>query len=58
MAEVTDFGPKKTFFILAVVIGCFTVLWPKILQPMFIGFVIPHHSTSDGKAPRFYAQIC
>ncbi|XP_018396796.1 PREDICTED: uncharacterized protein LOC108775022 isoform X3 [Cyphomyrmex costatus] len=47
MAEVTDFGPRKTFFILAVVIGCFTVLWPRILHPMFIGFVTPHHSTTD-----------
>ncbi|KAL0111785.1 hypothetical protein PUN28_013164 [Cardiocondyla obscurior] len=47
MAEVTDFGPRKTFFILAIVFGCFTVLWPKILHPMFTGFVTPHHSTSD-----------
>lgn len=48
MAEITDFGPRKTFFILAIVFGCFTVLWPKILQPMFVGFVTPHHSASDG----------
>ncbi|XP_025072973.1 uncharacterized protein LOC105422488 isoform X2 [Pogonomyrmex barbatus] len=44
MAEVTDFGPRKTFFILAIVFGCFTVLWPKILHPMFIGLVTPRHS--------------
>lgn len=49
MAEITDFGPRKTFFILAIVFGCFTVLWPKILQPMFTGFVTPHHSDSSGK---------
>lgn len=55
MAEITDFGPRKTFFILAIVFGCFTVLWPKILHPMFIGFVTPHHSVSDesGKTPKF-----
>ncbi|XP_077275390.1 RIC3 acetylcholine receptor chaperone isoform X2 [Temnothorax americanus] len=47
MAEITDFGPRKTFFVLAIVFGCFTVLWPKILHPMFIGFVTPHHSASD-----------
>jgi len=54
MAEITDFGPRKTFFILAIVFGFFTVLWPKILHPMFVGFVTPHHSASDssGKAPK------
>ncbi|KYQ58743.1 hypothetical protein ALC60_02391 [Trachymyrmex zeteki] len=47
MAETTDLGLKKTFCIFAAVIGCFAMLWPTILHPVFIGFVTPHHSRSD-----------
>lgn len=32
-----DIGPKKTMFILVVVIGCFSVLWPKVFYPMLVG---------------------
>ncbi|XP_017889070.1 resistance to inhibitors of cholinesterase protein 3-like isoform X3 [Ceratina calcarata] len=46
MAEITDFGPRKTIFILAIVVGCFAVLWPKIFYPMLTASVTPHH-TSD-----------
>ncbi|XP_031847193.1 RIC3 acetylcholine receptor chaperone isoform X4 [Nomia melanderi] len=46
MAEITDFGPRKTIFILAIVAGCFAVLWPKIFYPMLTASVTPHH-TSD-----------
>ncbi|XP_054006050.1 uncharacterized protein LOC128890983 isoform X3 [Hylaeus anthracinus] len=46
MAEITDFGPRKTVFILAIVAGCFAVLWPKIFYPMLTASVTPHH-TSD-----------
>ena len=46
MAEITNFGPRKAIFVLAIVIGCFAVLWPKIFYPMFTASVSPHY-TSD-----------
>ncbi|XP_071862307.1 RIC3 acetylcholine receptor chaperone isoform X4 [Bombus fervidus] len=49
MAEITDFGPRKVIFVLAIVIGCFAVLWPKIFYPMFTTSVSPHY-TSDNSA--------
>ncbi|XP_072751345.1 uncharacterized protein Ric-3 isoform X5 [Anoplolepis gracilipes] len=47
MAEITDFGPRKTIFILAIVASCFAVLWPKIFYPMLTASVIPHQSTDS-----------
>uniref|UniRef100_A0A348G6C0 Resistance to inhibitors of cholinesterase protein 3 n=1 Tax=Odontomachus monticola TaxID=613454 RepID=A0A348G6C0_ODOMO len=47
MAEVTDFGPRKTIFILAIVAGCFAVLWPKIFYPMLTASVTSHHQTDS-----------
>ncbi|RLU25912.1 hypothetical protein DMN91_002074 [Ooceraea biroi] len=47
MAEITEFGTRKTIFILAIVAGCFAVLWPKIFYPMLTASVTPHHPTSD-----------
>ena len=29
-----EFGTGKTIFILAIVVGCFAVLWPKLFYPM------------------------
>ncbi|XP_033328908.2 RIC3 acetylcholine receptor chaperone isoform X3 [Megalopta genalis] len=49
MAEITDFGPRKTIFILAIVASCFAVLWPKIFYPMLTASVTPHH-TPDNSA--------
>lgn len=43
MPEITDFGPRKTIFILTIVAGCFAVLWPKIFYPMLTASVTPHH---------------
>ncbi|KAK0173628.1 hypothetical protein PV328_006795 [Microctonus aethiopoides] len=37
IANDTDFGSRKTLLILAIVGGCFIVLWPKIFYPMIIG---------------------
>ncbi|XP_076669310.1 RIC3 acetylcholine receptor chaperone isoform X7 [Andrena cerasifolii] len=45
MSEITDFGPRKTIFILAIVAGCFAVLWPRIFYPMLTASVTPHHTT-------------
>lgn len=55
MAEITDFGPRKTIFILAIVASCFAVLWPKIFYPMLTASVTPHQPTTDssGKIPMF-----
>ncbi|KAL6443057.1 hypothetical protein ACFW04_002796 [Cataglyphis niger] len=47
MAEITDFGPRKTIFILAIVASCFAVLWPKIFYPMLTATVTPHQPTTD-----------
>ncbi|XP_076658143.1 RIC3 acetylcholine receptor chaperone isoform X6 [Halictus rubicundus] len=47
MAEITDFGPRKTIFILAIVAGCFAVLWPKIFYPMLTASVTPHHTPDN-----------
>ncbi|KAK4885107.1 hypothetical protein RN001_001378 [Aquatica leii] len=33
----TDLGTKKTLIVLVIVVGCFAVLWPKVLYPMLIG---------------------
>ncbi|XP_043256621.1 midasin isoform X2 [Colletes gigas] len=49
MAEITDFGPRKTIFILAIVTGCFAVLWPKIFYPMLTASVTPQQ-TPDSSA--------
>ena len=34
VAEMSDMSTGKTLFVLAVVLGCFAVLWPKIFSPM------------------------
>lgn len=41
----TEFGTGKTIFILAIVVGCFAVLWPKIFYPMLQGSVSPKPNT-------------
>ncbi|XP_050551071.1 probable serine/threonine-protein kinase kinX isoform X8 [Spodoptera frugiperda] len=30
-------GPRKTMFVLVIVVGCFAVLWPRILSPLITG---------------------
>ncbi|XP_031348236.1 uncharacterized protein LOC116174455 isoform X3 [Photinus pyralis] len=32
-----DLGPRKTLFVLVIVVGCFAVLWPKVFYPMLVG---------------------
>lgn len=58
------FGPRKTVVILAVVAGCFAVLWPKIFYPMLLASFVPPSPTTDstGKSWNFnlyknYIQI-
>ncbi|XP_014208653.1 uncharacterized protein LOC106639504 isoform X3 [Copidosoma floridanum] len=41
------FGPRKTVVILAVVAGCFAVLWPKIFYPMLIASYAPPPSADS-----------
>ncbi|XP_046751310.1 uncharacterized protein LOC124414410 isoform X2 [Diprion similis] len=50
MAETSEFGPRRTIFILAIVAGCFAVLWPRIFYPMITSSVISHPAPSDGSA--------
>ncbi|XP_024086186.1 uncharacterized protein LOC106670478 isoform X3 [Cimex lectularius] len=33
----TEFGTGKSIFILAIVAGCFAILWPNIFYPMIVG---------------------
>ncbi|KAF4532252.1 hypothetical protein B566_EDAN004339 [Ephemera danica] len=33
---MAEFGTGKTIFILAIVVGCFAILWPKIFYPMLL----------------------
>ncbi|XP_018327159.1 spindle pole body component 110 isoform X2 [Agrilus planipennis] len=40
----TDLGPRKTLFVIVIVVGCFAVLWPKVFYPMLVG---PTHKTHD-----------
>nr|XP_032519401.1 uncharacterized protein LOC116771629 isoform X3 [Danaus plexippus plexippus] len=45
MANDEVLGPRKTMFVLVIVVGCFAVLWPRILSPFILG------STSDHLKP-------
>ena len=35
--ETNPLGPKKTFLIIATVVGCIGILWPKVFHPMLAG---------------------
>ncbi|XP_057324529.1 uncharacterized protein LOC130667101 isoform X2 [Microplitis mediator] len=48
ISSESDFGPRKTIFVLAVVAGCFAILWPKIFYPMLNGPANTVHSPIDG----------
>lgn len=37
MANEEVLGPRKTMFVLVIVVGCFAVLWPRILSPLVLG---------------------
>lgn len=45
-SKMNDFGPKKTMFILVIVVGCFAVLWPKVFYPMLVGSANQHMKPS------------
>nr|XP_027208871.1 microtubule-associated protein 1B-like [Penaeus vannamei] len=58
-----EFGTGKTIFVLAIVVGCFAVLWPKIFYPMLTASV--KHPTSSRQATwrneanlHFADQLC
>lgn len=36
-SDTPPLGPRKTIFVLATVIGCIAILWPKIFYPMMFG---------------------
>ena len=56
----TEFGTGKTVFILAIVVGCFAILWPKIFYPMLQGSVSPKPNTiaAQGKFIMFWLSFC
>lgn len=45
----TEFGTGKTVFILAIVVGCFAILWPKIFYPMLQESVSPQISSVNSQ---------
>lgn len=45
--KMPDLGPKKTLFVLVIVVGCFAVLWPKVFYPMLVGSAQHHIKPSD-----------
>ncbi|XP_066985824.1 fibrous sheath CABYR-binding protein isoform X11 [Macrobrachium rosenbergii] len=47
-----EFGTGKTIFVLAIVVGCFAVLWPKIFYPMLTASVTsPSSGRQEGMGP-------
>ncbi|CAK1584051.1 unnamed protein product [Parnassius mnemosyne] len=48
MANDEVLGPRKTMFVLVIVVGCFAVLWPRILSPLILG-----HSQEQLKPNQF-----
>lgn len=48
MANDEVLGPRKTMFVLVIVVGCFAVLWPRILSPLILGH------TADQLKPNKY----
>ncbi|CAG9564311.1 unnamed protein product [Danaus chrysippus] len=42
MANDEVLGPRKTMFVLVIVVGCFAVLWPRILSPFILGTTSDH----------------
>lgn len=47
----TEISKSKTICILAIVAGCFAVLWPSLFYPMLKGSFAPH--TQTGKLINF-----
>ncbi|GBP63393.1 hypothetical protein EVAR_56504_1 [Eumeta japonica] len=37
MANEEVLGPRKTMLVLVIVVGCFAVLWPRLLSPLLLG---------------------
>lgn len=43
----TEISQSKTICILAIVAGCFAILWPSLFYPMLKGSFAPHSNTGD-----------
>lgn len=49
----SEFGTGKTIFVLAIVVGCFAVLWPKVFYPMLTASTVkPPAPGKPGKLGR------
>lgn len=53
MANEEALGPRKTALVLVIVVGCFAVLWPRLLSPMFLGSRMSQADPDAGN-PRLY----
>jgi hypothetical protein len=54
-----EFGTGKTILILAIVVGCFAVLWPKLFYPMLQASVNSRNAidNSQGKINEWVRSI-
>lgn len=43
----TEISQSKTICILAIVAGCFAILWPSLFYPMLKGSFAPHTPTGE-----------
>lgn len=44
---MNDIGPRKSMFVLVIVVGCFAILWPKVFYPMLVGSANQHMKPSS-----------
>ncbi|KFM66712.1 hypothetical protein X975_07073, partial [Stegodyphus mimosarum] len=44
---VVDSGSKRNLTVLAVVVACFAVLWPKVFYPMIYSILMPSGNEED-----------
>jgi hypothetical protein len=54
----SEFGRGKTIGVLALVVGCFAVLWPKLFHPIFVGRSNqePRAAMDPSKSPTPFAR--
>lgn len=54
---VTEISQSKTICILAIVAGCFAILWPSLFYPMLKGSFAPHSHTGKLKKTFIYKNL-
>lgn len=49
--ETNPLGPKKTILVIATVVGCIGILWPKVFHPILVGPNASGSTTDDMLPP-------